>query len=93
MDLPIEHIHGTNPPRFRWRQILPGGSVVRQTGSLPPNLEGAVLDLIKIAEDRLEEMIKLRKQVEGMAEKPKPVPVPTPQQPSQPPPQTTNRGK
>ena len=52
MNLPIDVILGTNPPKFRWRQVVSaptGKHVVEHEGLLPPAVEGAVADLVGIA--------------------------------------------
>lgn len=49
MKLPIEHIANTNPPRFRWRHDV-GGRAVECEGTVPPPLEGALCDLVALAQ-------------------------------------------
>lgn len=49
MDLPIDVVPGTTPPRFRWKQVVETFSerqVVDHEGSLPPSVEGAVVQVI-----------------------------------------------
>lgn len=52
MELPIDVVPGTVPPRFKWKQGIstPAGTqVVEHESSLPPTVEGAVLSLIEFA--------------------------------------------
>lgn len=69
MKLPIELIPNTSPPRFKWKQLLSDGRMVIHEGSLPPNLEGAISRLIGMMEDRIEDVIRLRKQIEGLCDR------------------------
>jgi hypothetical protein len=53
VNLPIERISNTNPHRFRWRQVVstPDGARAQECeGTLPPSVEGAVSELIAMAE-------------------------------------------
>ena len=52
MNLPIDVIGSSSPPRFRWRQVVetPVGKRTQEyDGVLPPNLESAVEALVMIA--------------------------------------------
>lgn len=69
MNLPIDIIPGTNPPKFRWRQTVstPNGlRVVDHTGNLPPTVEGAVLLLITLARQWSFELADQKKETEGL---------------------------
>lgn len=57
MDLPIDIVPGTTPPRFRWTQTVStpaGAQRVPHEGALPPQIEAAVAHLITRANDLLE---------------------------------------
>ncbi len=87
MKLPIELVANTNPPKFRWWQTV-NGSRIRHEGSVSPNMEVALMQLIIGCMKQAEEIVKLRKQIEGhidriaaqsellskQAEKPEPLP-------------------
>ncbi len=52
MNLPIDVINNSTPPRFRWRQVLEtpiGTRILDHEGPLPPTVEMAVVGLIGIA--------------------------------------------
>jgi hypothetical protein len=52
MDLPIEIVPNTSPPRFRWKRTvstLNGTSTVACEGTVPPQLECVLSDLIAAA--------------------------------------------
>lgn len=52
MNLPIDIVANTSPPRFRWRQTVetPVGTRVQEyDGVLPPSMEQAVEALVQIA--------------------------------------------
>lgn len=64
MNLPIDVIPNTTPPRFHWRQVVDtpiGKKTVEHEGLLPPSLEPAVLDLIGIAKQLAAENAELMK--------------------------------
>lgn len=73
MNLPIDVVAGTNPPVFRWKQVvntLAGSGTKLQAceGKLPASVEGAVANLIAYAKqlerenkelwERLEDTVK-----------------------------------
>jgi len=63
MKLPIELIPGTNPPRFRWQQLVDtpvGRKLVESEGVLPPSIEDAVVALVKMVEHLAAENTKLK---------------------------------
>ena len=67
MNLPIELISNSSPPRFRWRQTLQtpiGTRTVDHEGTLPPTVETAVEFLIALAKQQAQEIIGLQKRVE-----------------------------
>ena len=70
MKLPIDTIPGTVPPKFTWWQAVGqmgdgGYQLVQQTGTLPPSVEQAVVNLIHLAKslqndnDMLRKLVKL----------------------------------
>ena len=66
LNLPIEVV-GTNPPVFRWRQVVHtpiGPKVVDHSGPVPPTIEEALVALIGITRQQQQEIIGLRKQLE-----------------------------
>jgi hypothetical protein len=66
MDLPIDVVPGTTPPRFRWHFVVDtpvGKRCTQQEGSLPPVVEKAVADLIKLAKKLATECEALKKDV------------------------------
>ena len=70
--LPIDLVPDTNPPRFRWRQMVdtPAGyRVIEQEGMLPPSIDRSVEELVKMAKQLLADNVLLRGQIEGMAER------------------------
>ncbi len=81
MNLPIDVIPNSNPPRFRWRQIVPtpaGTKSVEYNGAqLPPSVEGAVIQLIELAKQQYADNVELRKKLELLTPKAAP-PQPTP---------------
>jgi len=67
MNLPIDVIPDTSPPRFRWRQTVStplGDRVVDHEGELPSTVEEAVIILIAITKQQAQEIIGLRRIVE-----------------------------
>ena len=66
MNLPIDVIPNTNPPRFRWRQrvTLPVPHTTVCEGQLPHAVEEAVLTLIILAKQQAREIETLKKRVE-----------------------------
>ena len=66
MNLPIDVIPNTVPPRFKWRQIIDtpvGKRTQEHEGVLPPSMEQAVLALVNIAK-------QLSKEVESLTAPP-----------------------
>lgn len=67
MDLPIDVVPGTAPPRFRWKQIVrtpSGAQRVPHEGALPPHIEGAVAALVAEAKrlvDHNKSLVELHK--------------------------------
>lgn len=64
MDLPIDVIPGTNPPKFRWRQNIStpiGPRVTVQEGTLPASVEQSVLALIVLVRQQNEEIKNLQR--------------------------------
>lgn len=63
MDLPIDLVPNTSPPRFRWKRTvstLNGTSTVQCEGTVPPQLECALADLIALVKGQAKEIEKLR---------------------------------
>ncbi len=63
MNLPIDIIQDSNPPRFRWRQTvsaLGGPQVVECEGYLDSSVEKSVMALIVVAKKLEEELAKLQ---------------------------------
>lgn len=68
MNLPIELIPGTSPPKFRWRQTVTtpiGPITIDQEGLLPPAVDNAVGALITMTRQLLADNEALRKQIDG----------------------------
>lgn len=66
MVLPIDLVPGTNPPQFRWRQVvdtIAGKRVVNHEGVLPPSVERAVETLVGVTKQLLMENAGLQGQV------------------------------
>lgn len=59
MNLPIDVVPNTNPPLFKWTQVV-GGVVQQCEGMLPPSCESAVAALVKVAKDALSRNLELR---------------------------------
>lgn len=97
MQLPIEVIPGSRPPRFRWRYLADtpnGRQAVEQEGSLPPSMEGAMQRLISLVKQLQTENAGLQEQVNCLirqVEEKAEAPVRQPAQPAQPAP-TGKRG-
>ncbi len=63
MDLPIDVVPGTDPPRFRWKQAIStpvGDHVAHNEGPLPPPVERAVAALIALAKSLARRVEELR---------------------------------
>lgn len=72
MTLPIELIPNSNPPKFRWQQIVdtPAGlRTVSHIGVVPLSIENSLIRLVKLTMQQAQEIIGLRRQVEGMADR------------------------
>lgn len=72
MDLQIDVVPGSNPPKFRWRQVVEFQGqrrYIQHEGNLPPSVEVAVVSLINLAKQQDGEIKALRKQVEGHCER------------------------
>lgn len=70
MNLPIDIVPGTNPPKFKWQQTVDALGGVRKVdceGALPPSVEESVKALITLAKQQAQEIIGLRRMVEDMA--------------------------
>lgn len=64
MDLPIDVVPNTNPPRFRWRQLVSspiGMHNAQHEGVLQPSVEQAVLSLIILARQQAAEIENLQR--------------------------------
>lgn len=71
MKLPINMVPGSNPPLFRWRQVVDtpvGKRWIENEGMLPPSVEVAVASLIGIANRLALDNEKLRHINEELAE-------------------------
>ena len=72
MNLPIDVIHGSNPPRFKWRQTIdtPAGSrTIDHDGCLPPTVENAVVLLLDLTKQVMRENAMLQGTVKAMSER------------------------
>ena len=70
--LPIDVVPNTDPVVFRWKRMvdsLAGEQMVTMEGALPSMVEGAVVDLIALAKRQEQELVGLRKQIEGHADR------------------------
>ncbi len=66
MILPIDLVPNVHPPRFKWKQIVTtpvGNQTVAHEGRLPPAVELAVMDLIRVAHRQELEITKLQETV------------------------------
>ena len=71
MNLPIDVISNTAPPRFRWRQRVgtPAGMVVQNNeGMLPPSVEEAVLKLIEFTKELQRINVELVERIAAQSE-------------------------
>lgn len=79
--LPIDVVPGTNPPIFRWNQLI-DRQIIHHEGALPASVEVAVSRLISIAKQLLMDNAALHGQVDGLSKlKVATVPVATPSKP------------
>lgn len=70
MDLPIDIIPGSRPPRFRWQQTVPiDGRTVNHQGTLPPTVEEAVAQLIALTKSQQKRLEGALTQIAEMSEK------------------------
>ncbi len=72
MNLPIELIPCSLPPRFRWRQLVdtPNGQrTIDHEGQMPVTIEGAVVSLIDVAKQQAQEIAGLNKRLEAAYER------------------------
>ena len=61
--LPIDVVPGTDPPRFRWRQVVDspvGVRVIEHERVMLPSVEGAVLALVELAKEQSRQIVALR---------------------------------
>lgn len=73
MNLPIDIILGSRPPRFRWKQAVsnPFGTfptIIDHEGTLPPTVEEAVAQLIALAKTQARRLDGALTQIAEMAE-------------------------
>lgn len=71
-DLPITLVPNTDPPRFRWRQVvshLGGTATVDHEGTMPPTIEVALALTIGIARQALHECAMLRGECDGLRDR------------------------
>ncbi len=64
MNLPIDHIQGTNPPKFKWKQTvvtLTGSHTSECEGMVQITIEKALLELIGLAKQQEKEIETLKK--------------------------------
>lgn len=72
MDLPIDIIPGTDPPRFEWRQIIDtpnSREVLPMEGMMPPSVEQPLVELIKLTKSLMRERAMLQGQVQGLCDR------------------------
>ena len=68
-DLPIDVVPGTDPPVFKWTQLvdsMSGKQVVEYVQTLPSNVEVAVQRMVTIVKQLLMENAGLRGQVDAL---------------------------
>lgn len=71
MKLPIDVV-GNRPLKFKWKHTVStlNGTVTQECeGSLPLTIDIAVAEVIALAKQQQQEIIGLRKQIEGYAER------------------------
>lgn len=67
MQLPIDVIPNSNPPRFKWSQVVEtinGRQVVECEGGLPSSVEKSVADLIAMTKTLKEENRQLQERLD-----------------------------
>ena len=72
MELPIDVLPRTNPPRFRWEQVVdtPNGRyTVEQEGALPSSVEVAVQRLVNMAKELMAENAGLKVMIKGLSDR------------------------
>lgn len=71
--LPVDVIPLTRPVKFRWRQTVSGMDGIARTieheGSVLLTIEEPLVELINLVKQQQQEILGLRKQVEGMADR------------------------
>ena len=70
--LPIDVVLGTDPPIFKWKQLVDtpsGKQVVEHQQAIPATIEVAVSRMVAIVKQLLHDNAVLRGQVEGMADR------------------------
>mgnify|MGYP001606994709 FL=1 len=70
--LPIDVVPNTDPPIFKWRQLVDtpsGKQVVEHQQAIPATIEVAVSRMVAIVKQLLHDNAVLRGTVEGMAER------------------------
>lgn len=65
MFLPIDVVPGTNPPQFRWNQLV-GGQVVHHEGTVSPTLEVALTRTLAILKQLLMDNAAQRGQIDEL---------------------------
>lgn len=93
MDLPIDVVPGTSPPRFRWTYVIDtpvGKRCSTEEGNLPPSMEKAVEALVMLAKRLLKDNADLREKIELTT---RPTQLEVQPAPSPPPPLQPKRGK
>lgn len=69
MNLPIEMVPDSNPPRFRWRRVVDtplGSKVITCEGSLPASVEGPVATVIGIVQQLHYENNRLKAELNAL---------------------------
>ena len=67
MNLPIDLVPNTDPPQFRWRQIVQtpiGTQLVEYVATLPPTVEQSVVQLIAMTQKLMAQNAELSQQIE-----------------------------
>ncbi len=73
-DLPIDIVPQTNPPVFRWRQVVDtfsGCHAVEHMETLPPTIETALTALIVLTKQLLRDNASLRDHIKPPQSQPK----------------------
>jgi hypothetical protein len=72
MDLPIDVVPGSNPPKFRWRHVtdtMAGKRTVDCNGCLPVSVEAAVAALVAMVKRMEKELAEARARCDSLAER------------------------